>query len=84
MCSVPTEPAEEPTSQVKAEGLAAGSFGPDQLDNVMSNRQMATVCGERLDVWRVTGSLPNGDDVTVLVDSSTGVVVKSLISGPGD
>lgn len=83
-CSLSNEAAEEPTSQATAEELAAASVGVDQLDNVTSNRQMATVCGQTLEVWRVSGSLPNGDDVTVLVGYSTGVVVKGLISGPGD
>ena len=83
-CSIPTERADEPVTQEHAERLAARSVGVDALEDVAATKQAATVCGRSLEVWRVSGRLPNGDDAVSLIDVRSGTVVKSAISGGSD
>jgi len=69
-CTIPTERAEAPVTEDYAERLAAQSLGVDTLEDAAATRQAATVCRQSLKVWRVSGGLPNGDDVVSLIDGA--------------
>jgi hypothetical protein len=81
-CTITTPSTPQPVTSEEAEQIAAKTFGEETLDGAKVAAETRTVCGQELEVWVVTGTLPNGDAATAFVVRSTGQVVHGAISGP--